>query len=74
MLHYDCMSFIEHNDYPMTCLDLAQYVVCMMSATAQSDKLPGFYMHIALFELPLYTGEAVSPHVKVSEYKSSDSH
>jgi hypothetical protein len=42
-LHYDCTSFTEHNSYPMT---LAQYVVCVMPAKAQSDKLPGFYMQI----------------------------
>jgi len=38
----------------MTCLDLAHYIVCVMSARAQSDKLPGFYMQIALFEFRLY--------------------
>jgi len=32
----------------MTCLDLAQHVLCVMSARAQCDKLPEFYMQIAL--------------------------
>jgi len=30
------------------CLDLAQYVVRVMSARAQADTLQGFYMQIAL--------------------------
>jgi len=32
------MSFTEHNSFPMMCLDLAQYVVHMMSARALADK------------------------------------
>jgi hypothetical protein len=39
-LHYDCMSFIELNGYPTTCLDLVKNVVYVMSARAQSNKLP----------------------------------
>jgi hypothetical protein len=46
-LHSDCMSLIEHNGYPMTCLDLSHYVVCM-SARVQSNILPEFYIQIAL--------------------------
>jgi len=45
--HFDCTSFTERNGYPMACLDLAQYVFCMMSR-AQSNKLPGLYMQNAL--------------------------
>jgi hypothetical protein len=48
--HSDCTSLTEHNGYPMICLDLAQYVVHLMSVRAQSDKLPEFYTQIALFE------------------------
>jgi len=29
-------------------LDLVQHVVCVMSVRVQSDKLPGYYMEIAL--------------------------
>jgi len=47
-LQYDCMSFTEHNNYPMICLDLVQYVVCMMSTRAQYNKLQGLYQKIAL--------------------------
>jgi hypothetical protein len=39
------------NGYPMTCLDLAQYLVCMMS-----DKLP------LLFEFPSYVWTVINPH------------
>jgi len=44
-VHYDCTSFVECNNYPTTCLDIAHCVVCrcMMSARSQSDKWPGFY-------------------------------
>jgi hypothetical protein len=47
-LHYDCMSFTGRNGYSTTCLDLAQYVASLMSARAQSNKLPEFYMQIVL--------------------------
>jgi len=33
----------------MTCLDVAQYAVCMMSATVQPDKFPEFYMTALTF-------------------------
>jgi hypothetical protein len=39
-LHCNCTGFTEHDGHPTTCLDLAQYAVCMMSARAV--KLPGF--------------------------------
>jgi len=47
-LLYDCTSFTEHNGYSKTCLDLVEYVVCVMSVRVQSNKLPEFYMQIAL--------------------------
>jgi len=54
-LHYDCPSFTEHDISLMTCLNLAHYIAHVMSARAQSDKVPEFYMQIALtFEFPLY--------------------
>jgi len=43
-LYYECTSFTDHNCYSTTCLDLGQYVVCMMSTRAQSGILPGIYM------------------------------
>jgi len=36
-LQCDCMSFIEHNGYPMTYLDFTQYVVHMMSRRVQNN-------------------------------------
>jgi len=48
------MSLAEQNGYLMTCLHSVQYVVHVMSVRAQSDRLPEFYMQIALFEFPLY--------------------
>jgi hypothetical protein len=47
-LDQECTSFTERNSYPITSLDLAQNVVCIMSARAQPNKLPGFYMNTAL--------------------------
>jgi len=41
-------SVIECISHPIMCLNLAQFVVHMMSTRAQSDKLPGFYMQIAI--------------------------
>jgi len=46
----------EHNGYSTTGLDLPQYIVCMMSATDQSDKLPGFYKLLLLFKFSSYIG------------------
>jgi len=43
-----CICFTERNGYPTTCLDLAQYVVDVMPAGAQSNKLPAFYTKTAL--------------------------
>jgi hypothetical protein len=52
-LYYNCMSFTEHNSCATTCIDLAQYVVCVMSARVHSDKLSAFYIQIALiFSIP----------------------
>jgi hypothetical protein len=45
------MSFTDCNGYPMTCLDLAQYVVYTVSVIAQSDTLPAFYMQTVLIFL-----------------------
>jgi hypothetical protein len=45
--HLCCDCFLEYNGYPTPSLDLAQYVVCMMSARAKSNKLPDF-VHIFL--------------------------
>jgi hypothetical protein len=53
-LHYKCMSFTECNGYHIICLHLTQYVVCEMCAHVLSDKLPGFYMQIALALLILF--------------------
>jgi len=47
----------------MMCLDLGQYVVHVMTARAQSDKLPGFYMQIALFEFRMYKFVSVSVNI-----------
>jgi hypothetical protein len=37
------MTFIEHNSHLTAHLDLVQYMVRVMSARVQSDKLPAFY-------------------------------
>jgi len=45
----------RRNGYLTTCLDLAQYVVRVMSARAQCDELPGFTRKFPLlFEFPSY--------------------
>jgi hypothetical protein len=59
-VHYNYTSSTEHNSYPTIWVDLAQYVGCVMSTRAHSDKLPGFYSQIALtfwslFIYQLYT-------------------
>jgi len=52
----------------MTCLDLAQYVVNMMSPRVQSDKLPGFYIKLSLlFEFPWYLSCTVENIIKYIE-------
>jgi hypothetical protein len=53
-LYYDCMCFTDHNRHTTTCLDLALYVVCVISTKVQYDKLPGLYMQISLtFQIPI---------------------
>jgi len=47
-LYCDCTSFTECSDYCMTCLNLGQYVICVMSTRVQSITLPLFYMKITL--------------------------
>jgi len=37
---------LNFNAHFITCLDVAQYIVRVMSARARSDKLPGFHKQI----------------------------
>lgn len=58
-LHYDYMSFTEQNGCPTTRLDLAQYVVLVMSTRAQSVKLPGVYIPSYVILMCLLTPELI---------------
>jgi hypothetical protein len=50
-----------HNGYPTTFPDLAQYIVCVMSAIAQSDTLQGFHKQMPLlFEFLSYYTNNIS--------------